>query len=77
MRSTNVRGFIGFVGFVLFISWTVAYVFGCQRAAYAERQLRYGDDLDECYAEAVDAGRLLAVYDQCAREADKRHGVTP
>lgn len=44
------------------------------RAMSAADVALYDKELDDCLVEARDAGRSLAVYDQCAREADVRHG---
>lgn len=57
----------------------VAVATGCAalgpRVAGAADTAAYERELDDCLKEARDAGRVLAVYDQCAREADIRHGV--
>lgn len=57
----------------------VAHLTGCglwgERAIYAADTAVYERELDACLVEARDAGRSLAVYEQCAREADVRHGA--
>ena len=72
------RDALGLAGVVLLIAWIVMHLAGCwlwPHAAITAEAAVYERELDACLVEARDAGRSMAVYDQCAREADKRHNL--
>lgn len=74
----DVRGFVG-VALMLFAAlFVIGHCVGCglwgQRAAGAVDVADYERDLDACLKEGR-AARSLAVYEACAREADRTHGV--
>lgn len=66
---------LGYIGLALLVVWLFAHATGCDRARYALDAASYERELDACLVDARDAGRSLAVYEQCASEADRRHGV--
>ncbi len=76
--QTNLREFLAACGLLLVGLLLVAHCTGCglwgKRAAAAVDTASYERDLDECLKEGR-AARSLAVYETCAKEADRKHGV--
>ena len=68
--------FVGVVLFLLFALCAVAHLAGCRfadRARLASDAVSYDGALSRCNEEGKKA-QSMAVYERCAREADRTHG---
>ncbi|CAN5753946.1 hypothetical protein BH11MYX2_BH11MYX2_41460 [soil metagenome] len=71
------RVVLGYVGVVMILAWLVMHATGCflfERAPAAVSVAEYMLALDVCREEGKIA-RSYAVYEACAKEADKRYGL--
>jgi hypothetical protein len=77
-RSEAIRQVAAYVSFLLLTLWLAAHCTGCAellgRAPAAFDVAAYKAALDACREEGKRVNSL-AVYTQCADEADRRHGL--